>query len=148
MPMPPSPQAHWCERLLMKHLRDNERCYVCGIQNPEGLAVHFEIDRETRSISARFTPRDTHQGFEGIVHGGILSALLDEAMAKLAVSLGIPAVTAEMNVKFKAAAAPGEELLITGRMVEETRRLVRAEASITRGPVIVAEAKGKLIRIL
>jgi uncharacterized protein (TIGR00369 family) len=131
----------------MKHLRDNERCYVCGTENPEGLGVHFEIDRDTRSISARFTPRDVHQGFEGIVHGGVLSALLDEAMAKLSVALGIPAVTAEMTVKFKAAAAPGEELLITGRLVEETRRLVRAEAAIERGPVIVAEAKGKLIRV-
>jgi len=131
----------------MKELRDNQRCYVCGTQNPEGLGVHFEIDHDARSISARFTPRDAHQGFEGIVHGGILSALLDEAMAKLSVSLGIPAVTAEMTVKFKAAAAPGEELLITGRLVEETRRLVRAEAAIGRGPVIVAEATGKLIRI-
>ncbi len=131
----------------MKELRDNQRCYVCGTENPEGLGVHFELDRDARSISARFTPRDVHQGFEGIVHGGILSALLDEAMAKLSVALGIPAVTAEMTVKFKAAAAPGEELLITGRLVEETRRLVRAEARIERGPVIVAEAKGKLIRL-
>ena len=131
----------------MKELRDNQRCYVCGTENPEGLGVHFEIDQTARSISARFTPRDAHQGFEGIVHGGIISALLDEAMAKLSVALGIPAVTAEMTVKFKAAAAPGEELLITGRLVEETRRLVRAEAAIERGPVTVAEAKGKLIRI-
>lgn len=131
----------------MKELRDNQRCYVCGTENPEGLGVHFEIDRATRSISARFTPRDVHQGFKGLVHGGIISALLDEAMAKLSVALGIPAVTAEMTVKFKAAAAPGEELLITGRLVEETRRLVRAEAAIGRGLVIVAEAKGKLIRL-
>ena len=131
----------------MKELRDNLRCYVCGTENPEGLGVHFEIDHTTRSISARFTPRDAHQGFEGIVHGGILSALLDEAMAKLSVALGIPALSAEMTVKFKAATAPGEALLITGRIVEETRRLVRAEARIERGPVIVAEAKGKLIRI-
>jgi uncharacterized protein (TIGR00369 family) len=131
----------------MKGLRDNQRCYVCGTENPEGLGVHFEIDHAARSISARFTPRDAHQGFEGIVHGGIIAALLDEAMAKLSVALGIPAVTAEMTVKFKAAAAPGEELLITGRLVEETRRLVRAEAAIERGPVIVAEATGKLIRM-
>jgi len=131
----------------MKPLRDNQRCYVCGTENPEGLGVHFEIDRDARSISAHFTPRDVHQGFEGIVHGGVISALLDEAMAKLSVALGIPAVTAEMTVKFRAAAVPGEELMITGRLVEETRRLVLAQAAIGRGPVIVAEARGKLIRI-
>jgi len=131
----------------MKELRDNQRCYVCGTENTEGLGVHFEIDHDARSISARFTPREVHQGFEGIVHGGVLSALLDEAMAKLSVALGIPAVTAEMTVKFKAPTAPGEELLIIGRLLEETRRLVRAEARVERGPVLVAEATGKLIRI-
>lgn len=131
----------------MKELRDNQRCYVCGTENPEGLGVQFAIDHKARSITARFTPRDAHQGFEGIVHGGIISALLDEAMAKLSLALGFPALTAEMTVKFKASAAPGEELLVTGKLVEETRKLVRAEAAIVRGLVVVAEAKGKLIRI-
>lgn len=131
----------------MEQLRDNNRCYVCGPENSYGLGVRFEIDHDTRSISARFTPDDRHQGFEGIVHGGVISALLDEAMAKLSFSLGIPAVTAEMTVKFKTSAAPGEELLVFGRLAEETRRLIRAEATITRGPSIVAEATGKLLRI-
>ncbi len=131
----------------MKRLRDNQRCYVCGKQNPAGLAVDFEINAEARSIRAIFIPSDVHQGYEGIIHGGILSALLDEAMAKLAFSLGIPAVTAEMTVKFKSPAAPGEELNVSGRITEETKRLILAEAKIVRGPVVIAEAKGKLLRI-
>ncbi len=131
----------------MNRLRDNQRCYVCGKQNPAGLAVDFEINAETRSIHAVFIPSGVHQGYEGIVHGGILSALLDEAMAKLAFSLGIPAVTAEMTVKFKSSAAPGEELNISGRITEEAKRLILAEAKIERGPVVIAEAKGKLLRI-
>jgi uncharacterized protein (TIGR00369 family) len=131
----------------MKQLRDNERCYVCGKKNPSGLAVDFEINRESRSLRAKFTPSDVHQGYEGIVHGGILSALLDEAMAKLAFSLGIPAVTAEMTVKFKSPASPGEVLSIYGKLNHETHRLIEAEAVIEKGPVIIAEAKGKLLRI-
>jgi uncharacterized protein (TIGR00369 family) len=131
----------------MEQLRDNQRCYVCGKKNPHGLAVEFEISRETRSIRAPFTPSDFHQGYEGIVHGGILSSLLDEAMAKLAFSLGIPAVTAEIEVKFKAPASPGDTLVVTGSLINETRRLIRAEAKIERGPVVIAEAKGKLLRI-
>jgi len=131
----------------MKQLKDNQHCYVCGMHNPAGLCVSFDINSETKSISARFTPQEIHQGFVGLVHGGILSALLDEAMAKLAFSLGIPSVTAEMTVKFKAPTAPGEELLITGRLGEETNRLLIAEARIERGPVIVAEATGKLMKV-
>jgi uncharacterized protein (TIGR00369 family) len=131
----------------MKELRDNERCYVCGKKNPAGLGVDFEIDAEARSVQARFTPADIHQGYEGIVHGGILSSLLDEAMAKLAFSLSIPAVTAEITIKFKSPAAPGEELNLTGRLTHETRRLIEAEAVIKKGPVVIAEAKGKLLRV-
>ncbi len=131
----------------MKQLRDNQCCYVCGKKNPAGLAVDFEINASERSIRARFTPADLHQGYEGIVHGGILSALLDEAMAKLAFSLGIPAVTAEITVKFKSPAAPGEELRISGRLTQEARRLIEAEAVIEKGLVVIAEAKGKLLRI-
>ena len=131
----------------MKELRDNHRCYVCGNENPAGLGVDFEINRELRVISANFTPSDMHEGYEGIVHGGILSTLLDEAMAKLTVSLGIPAVTAEMKVTFKAPAAPGDELFVSGRLTHETRRLIQAEAKIKRGPVLIAEATGKLLRI-
>lgn len=131
----------------MKELRDNQRCYVCGKKNSAGLGVNFDIDKEAKSIHATFTPSDKHQGFEGIVHGGILSTLLDEAMAKLTFSLGIPAVTAEMIVKFKSPASPGEELNIYGRVTEETKRLILAEAKIARGPVVIAEATGKLLRI-
>jgi uncharacterized protein (TIGR00369 family) len=132
---------------IMTQLRDNHRCYVCGKENPAGLGVDFEIDREQRAISAKFTPSDIHQGYEGIVHGGILSTLLDEAMAKLTVSLGIPAVTAEITVTFKAPATPGEELFISGRLTRETNKLILAEAKIERGPVLIAEAKGKLLRM-
>jgi uncharacterized protein (TIGR00369 family) len=131
----------------MIQLRDNQKCYVCGNKNPAGLAVDFKIDADARSISASFTPSEDHQGFEGLVHGGILSALLDEAMAKLAYGVGLPAVTAELTIKFKAPAAPGEELLVSARLTEDTKKLITAEATITRGPVVIAEAKGKLLKV-
>jgi uncharacterized protein (TIGR00369 family) len=132
---------------MTRQLRDNSTCYVCGRENPVGLAVEFQINEEARSISAKFIPKEAHQGYEGIVHGGILSALLDEAMAKLAYSLGIPAVTAEITIKFKSPASPGEELNIFGMLLRETHGLIQAEAKIERGPVLVAEAAAKLLRI-
>jgi uncharacterized protein (TIGR00369 family) len=131
----------------MTRLRDNQYCYVCGKKNPVGLSVDFEIDDGARTVRAKFIPSANHQGYEGIVHGGILSSVLDEAMVKLAYSLGIPAVTAEITIKFTAPAAPGDELLVAGRLTDEGKRLVLAEATISRGPVMIAEAKGKLLRI-
>ena len=127
--------------------KDNQRCYVCGNDNPAGLHAVFETDRSTRTITGRFLPRPEHEGWEGIVHGGIISALLDEAMVKLAAHLGIKAVSAEITVKFKAPAASGCELVVRGHIVKEANRLIESEATVEQGPVIVAEAKGKLLKV-
>ncbi|MEK6743682.1 MAG: PaaI family thioesterase [Nitrospirota bacterium] len=131
----------------MKELKDNQRCYVCGKDNPTGLHVPFTVDHTTRTITGRFTPRQEHEGWEGIVHGGIIAALLDEAMVKLAAHLGEPAVSAEITVKFKAPVASGEEILVTGKMIKESSRMIEAEAKVEKGLIVVAEAKGKLLRI-
>jgi uncharacterized protein (TIGR00369 family) len=131
----------------MTDLRDDNRCFVCGLENPFGLKVCFETDRAGQSIRAVFVPAACHQGYEGIVHGGVLSALLDEAMAKLAYQMDLPSVTAELTVAFRAPASPGDELVVSGRITEATRRLVRASARIERGSVVIAEATGKLLKI-
>jgi uncharacterized protein (TIGR00369 family) len=131
----------------MKELKDNQRCYVCGKENPFGLKVRFSVDHNARTITGQFTPRREHEGWEGIVHGGIIVTLMDEAMVKLAAHLGETAVSAEITVKFKAPAAPGEELVVTGRLTREANRLIEAEATVEKGLVIVAEAKGKLLKI-
>jgi acyl-coenzyme A thioesterase PaaI-like protein len=128
-------------------LRDNRRCFVCGRENPAGLQADFTVDAESRSIRGRFTPLPVHEGWEGIVHGGIIAALMDEAMIKLSAYLGAPAVSAEITVKFKAPAAPGEALVITARITSENRRLVTAEAKVERGAVVIGEAWGKLLKI-
>ena len=131
----------------MKELKDNQRCYVCGKDNPAGLHVQFTVDHTARTITGRFTARREHEGWKGIVHGGIIATLMDEAMVKLAAHLGEPAVSAEITVKFKAPAALGEKLAITGKIVKEASRLVVAEAIVSRGLIVVAEAKGKLLKI-
>jgi uncharacterized protein (TIGR00369 family) len=133
--------------IMQEQLRDNRNCYVCGEKNPAGLHVRFEVHREQRSIRARFTPRPEHEGWEGIVHGGIITALMDEAMVKLASLLDMPAVSAELTVKFKAPARPGEEIVVHGRITNSHSRLILAEATVERGAVVIAEAKGKLLKV-
>lgn len=127
-------------------LRDNNSCYVCGKDNPAGLQVEFTLNETERTLTGRFIPRPVHEGWEGIVHGGIITALLDESMVKLAAWLGIPAVSAEITVKFKSPASPGDELIITARLLRDAGRLIEAEASVLRGPVVIGEAKGKLLK--
>lgn len=131
----------------MTTLHDNQGCYVCGRDNPVGLKVEFELDAAARSIRGKFTPRTEHQGYQDIIHGGVIAALMDEAMVKLAWRLGYPAVSAEITVRFKAPAAPGDELIVAARIVKVSGRLIEAEAKVERGPVIIGEAKGKLMKV-
>jgi uncharacterized protein (TIGR00369 family) len=128
-------------------LKDNHLCYVCGRDNPAGLHAVFEVDRNDKTVTGRFLPQPEHEGWAGIVHGGIVSALLDEAMVKLAAHLGIPAVSAELVVKFKAPAASGKELVVRGKIIKYASRLIEAEATVEQGQTVVAEAKGKLLKV-
>ncbi len=59
---------------------DYQRCFVCGQRNPFGL--HLVFRQEEDSIVADFQPREEHQGFPGVIHGGIVAALLDEALGR------------------------------------------------------------------
>ena len=55
-------------------------CLVCGRDNPHGLRLDLHVDPETGIVRIEFAPRREHIGFEGVVHGGVLATVLDEAM--------------------------------------------------------------------
>ncbi|NWG04386.1 MAG: PaaI family thioesterase [Syntrophaceae bacterium] len=107
-------------------------CFVCGENNPNGLKLKFEIDKENQTLKTTFISGPTFQGWDGIVHGGIISTLLDEAMAKLIYELGYEAVTASLEIKFKKPAPILEPLNVYGEITEINRRLIRAKARVAK----------------
>lgn len=130
----------------MINLEDDGYCFVCGPRNPIGLKLDFHFDGKT--LSTDFIPRKEHQGYMNIVHGGIISTLLDEIMVKLAIELGMPAVTAQMDIRLRKSVIVGEKITIEAEMLEVTKKLLVAYAkAVTENNEIVADAKGKLVRI-
>ena len=122
-------------------------CWICGEKNPDGLQLKFDLNKTTKTLQTSFIPTETYQGYDGIVHGGILSALLDEAMAKLAFELGYNAVTAMLNVRFKSLAKVKEKLTIRGKITQANRWLVFAKATIHKEDgTLIAEGDSKLVR--
>jgi len=107
-------------------------CFVCGKNNPNGLKLNFEIDQDKKTLKTTFVASPTFQGWDGIVHGGIISTLLDEAMAKLVYELGYQAVTASLEIRFKNPAPILEPLLVHGEITEVSKRLIRAKAHIAK----------------
>src|SRR3972149_9782925 len=117
-------------------------CFVCGEKNSGGLRLLFEIDQEKQTLKTAFVASPMYQGWDGIVHGGIISTLLDEATAKLVYELGYRAVTASLEVRFKKPAPILEPLQVYGEITEVSKRLIRAKARIVRKDgTILAEGK-------
>ncbi len=130
----------------MTEFTDDGHCFVCGPKNPAGLKLDFAFDGET--MTTKYIPRKEHQGYKNIVHGGILSTLLDEIMVKLAIELGMPAVTAQMDIRLKKAVTIGEEITVEAIVTRNTKKIIEAYAKAVRGDgIIVADARGKLVKI-
>jgi len=122
-------------------------CFVCGQNNPDGLRLTFDIDPENQTLKTTFVANPTFQGWDGIVHGGIISTLLDEAMAKLAYELGYDTVTVSLEIRFKKPAPILEPLLVYGEITEVSKRLVKAKARITKEDgTVLAEGKSTLMK--
>lgn len=113
-------------------------CFACGKDNPIGLHMHFEYEKD-RAIGS-FTPQNEHQGFAGIVHGGILSTVLDEAMAHAIIAAGFKAVTARMEVQFKKPTSVGSPIGVTSQVVERKGNILQVIAEIKQNDMVTAKA--------
>jgi acyl-coenzyme A thioesterase PaaI-like protein len=111
-------------------VRIQSSCFVCGQDNPRGLRIRFQRN-EQGEVSALWSPAPVWEGFKGIVHGGVVSAVLDEAMSKAVSSSGCEALTAELQVRFRRPVASGQSFLVRGWIVRRSKRLVRTESTLT-----------------
>ncbi|MFZ5926239.1 MAG: PaaI family thioesterase [Acidobacteriota bacterium] len=105
-------------------------CFACGRDNEIGLKLEFAHDPRGEAQAA-WTPGSMHEGWPGVVHGGLLSTVLDEAMSHAVLAAGLKAMTAELRVRFREAAPSRGALTAKGWIVTRAKRLVEAEASIT-----------------
>jgi acyl-coenzyme A thioesterase PaaI-like protein len=120
-------------------------CFACGQTNPIGLRLRFERDGE--GIRAEFTPGPHYQGYDGVLHGGIVATALDDAMANLFHMLGRETVTARLEVRYRRAAPIGRPLIVTARTTGERGRFFTAEATLALPDgTPLAEARGTLLR--
>ena len=108
--------------------KEFDMCFACGQKNPIGLKLNFV--REGKAARAEFTPSKFHQGWSGVVHGGIIGCILDEAMSYAALFAGVNSLTARMQTRFRRPLQIDEPLIITARVTKKTRRLVEAKAEM------------------
>ncbi len=122
-------------------------CFVCGLGNPIGLRAAFYEDDAGR-VTAKFTPRPEHQGFPGIMHGGIVTALLDETLGRVAIAAGRWMVTGRLNVRFRRPIPVDGTLTVIGEAVKWDGRMLEARGEIRLADGQVgAEATGTFLEI-
>ena len=133
----------------MNQFNDNNHCFVCGFHNPVGLKLNFQYDEQNREVVSKTIFNRHFQGWQGVLHGGLISTVLDEIMIKAAAQKGLKCVTVELNVRFKKPALLGKEFTIKGKIKEIRKRLVFAESSLTDADnILIALATGKFITIV
>ena len=127
---------------------DYQRCFVCGQRNPFGLHLVFRVEED--SVVADFQAREEHQGFPGVIHGGIVAALLDETLGRTSL-LGNNqdwTMTGRLEVRYRRYVPYGALLRARAQLGTERRRMMQASGVLTLAEdesVVFAEAQGTFL---
>ena len=128
--------------MTARSLPEANRCFICGPSNPIGLRLRFREEGE--GVAADFAFGDQFIGWEGLIHGGLVAAVLDDAMANIWAWRGTPAVTTSISVRFRVPVRPGERLRVFAEPMSPRRSAMqRARGTVTREDgTLVADGEG------
>ncbi len=126
----------------------DQMCFACGVENPFGLKLTFRQEGETYVTT--FIASREYQGYQGLLHGGIMATLLDEVMARYVWQLlDAPAATARLEVRYRRPAPMGCPIEVRGWITRRHGRrafATAAEARLADG-TLLAEATGLVVRV-
>jgi len=124
----------------------DEACFACGRQNENGLKL--EITETAEGVRALVAPPIWSQGYNGVVHGGIVATILDEMAVWAAFKKGYKSVTAELTMRIKNAMRVDENYTAAAKVVKTKHRLIEADSMILdKNQQLIASAKLKLLKI-
>jgi len=124
---------------------DDSLCFVCGQANEHGLKLAFRSAKGA-TFSEFAVPND-FQGYKNIIHGGVIAAILDEAMIQAAMTEGLLPVTAEITVRFKHPLSAGRPAIVEAALTQNEPRIIKARSRISEktSGLLIAEATAKMI---
>lgn len=123
-------------------------CFGCGGANDAGMKLAFEQDDERQRIVGRFRLGERYQGGGGMLHGGIIAILLDEAMGKVCRFRGVKAVTAELNVEYLKPIRVDQDIVVEAYEKEANgRSLIHAGEIRNAEGVVLARGRGRFVAV-
>lgn len=120
----------------------HSQCLLCGEDNPWSLRLDFKVIDEGE-VGAVFQAHEKLQGYAGILHGGVISALLDSAMAHCLFHQGIQGLTAELRVRFLKPMPWETPIELRAKLDESRPPLYQVKAELKQKGILVAKAQAK-----
>ncbi len=130
--------------MKLQKVADDSACFVCGSKNPIGLQAEFTTDESECRSSARVHLPSEFQGWQDVIHGGVLAALLDEACIYACRAKADQCVTAELQVRYRKPVPVGALVEVTGRLEDSRRKIWQASAQLKIDDSLYAEAQAKV----
>ncbi|WP_165423479.1 PaaI family thioesterase [Ktedonosporobacter rubrisoli] len=129
---------------------DYQLCFACGKQNPFGLHMTFRLDNGT--VVSDFHPQPEHQGFPGVIHGGIIATVLDEALNRTSMLTEQPAwsMTGRLEIRYRHYVPYGPLLRVRAALGKQKGRMIQATGAVTLADdesKILAEAQGTFMAL-
>lgn len=135
----------------MDKLQPNSKhCFVCGVVNPYGLKLRFH-QTGPGEVTVEYTVPEEYQGYPGVVHGGIVAAMLDEVTGRVFMGDNDAPrfmFTARLTLRYRSNVPVGQPLRIVGRAVKNRGRIATATGVIYDSEgAILAESEALLVDI-
>jgi acyl-coenzyme A thioesterase PaaI-like protein len=128
---------------------NSKHCFVCGRENPYGLKLDFFETSPGEVIVDTIVP-EQFQGYPGVVHGGVVAAMLDEVTGRVHMGGNPPRFmfTARLDIRYRKNVPIGQPLHIVGRAGKRRERTAVASGQIF-GPSgeLLAEAEAVLVNV-
>lgn len=127
----------------------DHHCFGCGRLNEHGLRLDLRPDPAGEGVCARFVPPPRTEGYTGMVHGGIITTVLDEVMAWSLARREIWAVTGQLTTRYRKPIVLGEATTATGYFVRDRGRAIEMRGEIRRDAdgALLADATATFVRV-
>ena len=122
-------------------------CFACGPEHPGGLRLAFQTDTEARTAWAETTVGPRFEGADGMVHGGIVATLLDEAMVHASRTVTPLAATASLRVRYRAPTPTGETVRIEAQVLWTRHGAIGCTARLSQRGRVLAEGEAVLMAV-
>lgn len=123
--------------------REHSHCFACG-NSGQGPNLKFQALKDG-GVEATFNCSSVYQGYDGIIQGGIVTCLMDGAMANCLFSHNHCTFTGKLKIRFKHPLLIQRKAVVGAKIKKKRPPLFVVRAWVIQDDVVKAQAEGKFL---